>query len=103
MTTGGEGGMVVSNNPELIKKLMIISHEGEIDNSGESTTLRKGTLATDYILAGHNYRFNAMQAAIGLAQLKKLNKFIKKRKEIAKKYNKATLEWTERGREIVTD
>ena len=37
---------------------------------------------------GFNYRITDFQCALGLSQLKKLNKFVKKRKEIAKIYNK---------------
>ena len=36
---------------------------------------------------GHNYRMSDINASLGISQLKKINKFIKKRNEIAKIYN----------------
>ena len=39
-------------------------------------------------MIGHNYRLGEIEAAIGIEQLKKLNKYIKSRVEVAKKLNK---------------
>jgi len=70
MTTG-EGGMVTTKNEELAEKLRCIRSHGE---------KKKYTS----VMLGHNYRMPEIEAAIGLVQLKKLPKFLKKRRRNAK-------------------
>ncbi len=70
MTTG-EGGMVTTNDEELAEKLRCIRSHGE---------KKKYTS----VMLGHNYRMPEIEAAIGLVQLKKLPKFLKKRRRNAK-------------------
>ena len=71
--TTGEGGMVLTDNDELAEKAKLIRHHGEPE-------------WYKYILLGYNYRMTELQAAIGLAQLKKLEKLNERRREIAKIY-----------------
>ncbi len=68
----GEGGMVLSNNASL---LMGIKDLRDYDNR-ESYAVR------------YNYKMTDIQAALGVAQLKKLPQFIQKRREIADKYDR---------------
>ncbi len=74
MTTG-EGGMIVTNNDRLMEKSRLIINHGQD---------RK----YNHIILGYNYRMNDIQAAIGLAQLKKLDALNEKRAEYAVYYNK---------------
>jgi len=69
MTTG-EGGMLTTNNNEYAEKLRCMRSHGE---TGEYVS---------YML-GHNYRMTEIQAAIGIAQLKKLPEFLTKRRRNA--------------------
>lgn len=71
MLTTGEGGVVLSNNEELLAKIM---------------DLREYDEKKDYLIR-YNYKMTDMQAALGLNQLKRLGKFIQKRREIAGRYN----------------
>lgn len=69
ITTGG-GGMLVSNNNELLDKAKYLSTQAKDDE-------------LNYIHneIGYNYRMTNVQAAIGLAQLEKLEEFISVKKE----------------------
>lgn len=85
MTTG-EGGMVTTNSAELATKIEMLRNHG-IDKSGAQ---RFGSNANWYYemkMLGNNYRLTDFQCALGRTQLKKLPSFIKRRKEIADKYN----------------
>lgn len=70
MTTG-EGGAILTNNSELAEKMRMIRTHGQV----------KGY---DSKILGGNFRMTEISAAIGVAQLKKLPKFLEKRAENAK-------------------
>jgi len=76
MTTG-EGGMITTNNDELVELL------NSIRNHGREQT----KLGYEHGRLGYNYRMTDIAAAIGLEQLKKLPKFNRKRRENAKFFN----------------
>ena len=65
----GEGGAVVTDDPEIAQKLKSLRNHGRDDQTGY---LHK--------LVGHNFRMTDIAGAIGLVQLKKLDGFLKKRK-----------------------
>jgi UDP-4-amino-4,6-dideoxy-N-acetyl-beta-L-altrosamine transaminase len=86
--TTGEGGAVVTNNEEFYDRLKILRNHG-IDKSALDRFGPGAGWAYDLKLLGRNYRLTDFQAALGISQLKKLDAFINRRKEIVKMYNAA--------------
>lgn len=82
--TTGEGGAVVTDSVELYEKLKMLRNHG-IDKPSSD---RDGW-AYDMKCLSRNYRMTDIQAALGISQLKKLDKFIKRKEEIVALYNEA--------------
>lgn len=86
--TTGEGGMVITNNKELFEKLQIFRTHG-ITKDPEKMKHNEGGWYYEMQHLGYNYRITDFQCALGISQFKKLNRFVKRRRDIVKKYNKA--------------
>ena len=86
--TSGEGGMITTNDKSLYEKLLMLRSHG-IVKDGSTSLQNHGGWAYDMLELGFNYRLTDFQAALGLSQLKKANKWFKRRTEIANKYDKA--------------
>jgi perosamine synthetase len=93
--TTGEGGAVLTNDPDLAKKLRLLrSHGIERDpkrlvgNETQEDGHTKPWLGEQQIL-GFNYRMTDIQAALGLSQLNKLDRFLDRRRAIARRYDEA--------------
>lgn len=94
MTTG-EGGVITTNNKNYFKKLLELRSHGinklEPKFQIKSQAYSKKKINKWYYEMqdlGFNYRMTDIQASLGITQLKKLNKFIKKRRDICKVYDK---------------
>ncbi len=92
----GEGGMITTNNYSIYKTLLRLRSHGinKLDdkfiNKNQSTT--NGEINPWYYEMqelGFNYRITDFQCALGRSQLKKLSKFISKRKELVANYDNA--------------
>jgi len=73
--TSGEGGMITTNNEDYAEKARLLRSHGQ----------------TGYYYfeeLGYNFRMTEMQAALGLSQLRKIEKFNSTRREYAKRYLK---------------
>jgi perosamine synthetase len=88
--TTGEGGAVLTNDAGIDEKVRLLRTHGITkDNSKSRTQNPKFNQPWYYEMhePGFNYRITDFQCALGSSQLKKLDQFIQKRIEIAKKYD----------------
>jgi perosamine synthetase len=94
MTTG-EGGMVTTNNADLINWLKVHLAHGIQKNTYQNADGEKLPWHRNAVAVGHNFRLSNMQAAMGLVQLSKLEAMNKARYEIAKIYDDGLSEISE--------
>lgn len=74
LTVCGEGGMIITNNDEIAKEIRMLRNHGE-----------EGRY--NHMILGNNCRLSEIHCAIGVEQLKLLNSFIERRRQIAERYN----------------
>jgi dTDP-4-amino-4,6-dideoxygalactose transaminase len=83
--TTGEGGMITTNDPELGRRLRSMRSHGMTVSSWDRDKGRPAQY--DVLEVGFNFRFDDLRAALGLAQLKKLERINQQRKELVERYN----------------
>jgi UDP-4-amino-4,6-dideoxy-N-acetyl-beta-L-altrosamine transaminase len=91
--TTGEGGAVLTGSREIHEKLQMLRSHG-IDRSAQARSAAGGGWEYDIRYLGRNYRMTDFQAALGISQLRKLDTFIARRKEIAGIYREALADLT---------
>ena len=74
----GEGGVIVTDSEEIYQKAKLIRSHGRVETTEDYFS---STGDNDYIGAGYNFRMSTMSAALGLAQLNKIQKIIDLRRE----------------------
>ncbi|MCX5751394.1 MAG: UDP-4-amino-4,6-dideoxy-N-acetyl-beta-L-altrosamine transaminase [Candidatus Saganbacteria bacterium] len=87
--TTGEGGMVLTNNEELFKKIVMFRTHGITKDQALLENKDEGCWYYEMQDLGFNYRITDFQCALGLSQLKKLDLFVNRRREIVAQYNQA--------------
>ncbi len=86
--TTGEGGMILTNDEKLYKKLVLFRSHG-ITRNPQMMTKTEGGWYYQQLCLGYNYRITDFQCALGSSQFKKINSFISRRKELAARYDEA--------------
>jgi len=79
--TTGEGGAIVTNSKKVSEKLKLIRSHGRLDR----INYFENSLEPEYVGLGYNWRMSSMTAALGISQLKKLDKLISMRQKNAEK------------------
>jgi UDP-4-amino-4,6-dideoxy-N-acetyl-beta-L-altrosamine transaminase len=86
--TTGEGGMITTNDDNLYKKLILYRSHG-ITKRQDMLTENHGGWYYEMHELSHNFRLTDFQSALGRSQLKRADSGLKRRQEIAGKYDKA--------------
>lgn len=89
--TTGEGGMIMTDNGELYKRLVLFRSHG-ITRDESMMTRNEEPWFYQQLDLGYNYRITDIQCALGCSQMRKLDKFLKRRRELAERYNNAFIE-----------
>ncbi|MGZ5781090.1 MAG: UDP-4-amino-4,6-dideoxy-N-acetyl-beta-L-altrosamine transaminase [Burkholderiaceae bacterium] len=84
--TTGEGGMAMTNDVRLAKRMQLFRSHGITRDVEEMTHAPDGPWYYQQIELGYNYRMTDLQAALGLSQMRRLDEFVAKRHAIAKRY-----------------
>ena len=84
--TTAEGGMAMTNDPDLARKLALLRSHGITRAPDEMTHAADGPWYYQQIELGFNYRMTDIQAALGLSQLARIDSYIEKRREIVSAY-----------------
>ena len=84
----GDGGMITTDRADYAAKLRLLRQHGmsvnDLQRHGSKTIVNE-----EYSILGYNYRLTDVQAAIGLAQLRRVPAFVARRREIVARYNAA--------------
>ncbi len=87
LLTTGEGGMIVTPDPEFAARVRRLREHG-MDVSAAQRHASRQPVIEHYLETGYNYRMTDIQAAIGLVQLGKLPALVARRRELAARYQR---------------
>jgi dTDP-4-amino-4,6-dideoxygalactose transaminase len=85
--TTGEGGLVSTNNPDLAKLVTALRNHGSAGPKPEDVKNPKPWSMGRFPYLGFNYRLSDIQAAVGCAQMQKLDGILASRRECATRYD----------------
>jgi dTDP-4-amino-4,6-dideoxygalactose transaminase len=90
----GEGGMVVTDNESYAERIRMMSLHGISKDAWKRYTA-EGSWYYEILAPGYKYNMPDIIAALGLAQLRKVDRMRERRAEIARRYNEAFALWPE--------
>ncbi|MGZ9710869.1 UDP-4-amino-4,6-dideoxy-N-acetyl-beta-L-altrosamine transaminase [Glaciimonas sp. GNP009] len=90
--TTAEGGMALTNDVQLAKRMQLLRSHGITRDATEMTHAPEGPWYYQQIDLGFNYRMTDLQAALGLSQMQRLDAFVAKRHDLAQRYDELLAE-----------
>jgi UDP-4-amino-4,6-dideoxy-N-acetyl-beta-L-altrosamine transaminase len=85
--TTGEGGMAMTNDAQLAKRMQLLRSHGITRDENDMTHTPDGPWYYQQIDLGYNYRMTDIQGALGLSQMQRVDEFVATRHTIAERYN----------------
>ena len=87
--TTAEGGMALTNDDDLAGKMNLHRSHGVTRDQNLMTHESDGLWYYQQVELGYNYRMTELQAALGISQMERLDAFVERRHELAKRYDKS--------------
>jgi UDP-4-amino-4,6-dideoxy-N-acetyl-beta-L-altrosamine transaminase len=85
--TTAEGGMALTNDAELAHRMALFRSHGITRDSEHMTHAPDGPWYYQQVELGYNYRMTELQAALGCSQLERLDQYIERRHQLARRYD----------------
>ena len=85
--TTGEGGMTLTNDVKLARRLQLLRSHGITRDAVDMSGTPHGPWYYQQVALGYNFRLTDLQAALGLSQMQRLDAIVAKRHTIAMRYD----------------
>jgi UDP-4-amino-4,6-dideoxy-N-acetyl-beta-L-altrosamine transaminase len=89
IVTTAEGGMALTNDPQLAERMALLRTHGVTRDAAQMENEPDGAWYYEQVALGFNYRMTDMQAALGLSQMSRLEEFVARRRALAGRYDAA--------------
>jgi dTDP-4-amino-4,6-dideoxygalactose transaminase len=86
--TTAEGGMALTNDAGLANKMALLRSHGITRDPAQMTHETDGPWYYQQIDLGFNYRMTELQAALGVTQMERIEHYVARRHELARRYDK---------------
>lgn len=87
IVTTGEGGMALTNSPELAEKMGLLRSHGITRDASRFEYENAGPWYYEQQTLGFNYRLTDIQAALGKSQMDRLDTYVERRNQLARRYD----------------